>query len=63
MVDYQKMYFRLFDAATKAIEVLQQAQRDMEEIYISVDESGLTLIGGKKDKTQALSQQNTVPEK
>ena len=35
MVDYQKMYSMLFNSITDAIEILQKAQIDAEEIYIS----------------------------
>ncbi len=35
MLDYAEMYYRLFNAITRAIEILQQAQQDAEELYIS----------------------------
>jgi len=35
MPDYAKMYKTLFQAQTQAIEILQKAQQDTEEIYIS----------------------------
>ena len=38
MPDYQKMYLGLFNAVTDAIELLQKAQQDVEEIYISEGE-------------------------
>ena len=38
MPDYQKMYLSLFNAVTDAIELLQKAQQDAEEIYISEGE-------------------------
>ena len=54
MIDYKAMYFRLFNAITYAIEklhmeqneipvlnaiqILQKAQQDTEEIYISSEE-------------------------
>ena len=34
MVNYKKLYFRLFNAITDAIEILQKAQIDAEEAYI-----------------------------
>lgn len=34
MADYQKMYVRLFNRVTDAIEELQQAQRDTEQLYL-----------------------------
>ena len=38
MPDYQRMYLGLFNAITDAIELLQKAQQDAEEIYISEGE-------------------------
>ncbi len=34
MVNYKKLYFRLFNAITDAIEILQKAQIDAEDSYI-----------------------------
>jgi len=34
MPDYAKMYQTLFQAQTQAIDILQKAQRETEEIYI-----------------------------
>lgn len=45
MPDYQKMYLGLFNAVTDAIELLQKAQQDAEEIYISEGEEAKE-IGG-----------------
>ena len=39
MINYKKLYFRLFNAITDAIEILQQAQIDTEEAYIEEGES------------------------
>lgn len=38
MPDYQKMYLDLFNSVTDAIELLQKAQQDAEESYISQGE-------------------------
>ena len=35
LVDYQKLYTLLFNSVTDAIEILQKAQIETEEIYIS----------------------------
>lgn len=35
MPDYEKMYFRMFRAAQRAIDILIEAQRECEELYIS----------------------------
>ena len=34
MPDYQKMYTTLFNAVTDSIRLLQDAQREVEELYI-----------------------------
>ncbi len=36
MPDYAKMYRRLFNSQTDAITILQQAQRETEEMYVGV---------------------------
>lgn len=41
MPDYQKMYVRLFNKVTDAIVELQQAQRDMEQLYMESADAGL----------------------
>ena len=38
MPDYKTMYAKLFNAITDAVEILQQAQRDTEEMYIESGE-------------------------
>lgn len=42
MTDYKRMYYTLFQAYTKAIEILQQAQQEAEEIYINAEQSNST---------------------
>ena len=42
MPDYKKMYTALFNAMTDAIEKLQKAQIETEEIYISGDETAIS---------------------
>ena len=37
MADYEKMYKELFNAITDAIRLLQQAQQEVEEMYISAE--------------------------
>ncbi len=44
MADYEKMYYELFGAVTKAIEILQQAQVDTEEMYISAKEPPIAIL-------------------
>lgn len=38
MPDYKTMYLKLFNAITDAVEILQDAQRKTEEIYITSSE-------------------------
>lgn len=38
MSNYRAMYYKLFNAMTDAIQILQQAQQAAEEIYISSEE-------------------------
>lgn len=38
MPDYKTMYYKLFNAVTDAVEILQQAQLEAEEIYINSSE-------------------------
>lgn len=35
MIDYKEMYLKLFRALTVSIDILKDAQRECEEIYIS----------------------------
>lgn len=45
MADYREMYLHLMRETDKAIELLIQAQRDCEEMYISAPEPELTALG------------------
>lgn len=38
MPDYEAMYLKLFNAMSDAISILQQAQQEVEEIYVSAEE-------------------------
>ena len=38
MADYKKMYVVMVDAAEKAMELLIEAQRQCEELYIETEE-------------------------
>ena len=38
MTDYKTMYYKLFNAITDAVDILQQAQTDVEEIYIKTSD-------------------------
>ena len=44
MPDYAEMYKKLFRSQTKAIQILQQAQQETEELYISDEGPGLIVF-------------------
>jgi hypothetical protein len=50
MPDYEAMYQRLFQAQTKAIEILQEAQQDTEEMYISAPAPDIRLLPAKEQE-------------
>lgn len=37
MEDYKAMYFKLFNETQKAIELLQKAHQDCEELFLSAE--------------------------
>jgi len=57
MPDYSKMYQRLFRAQTQAIDLLQKAQQDTEEMYISAPEDNMTILQPKKPEDGKLEQE------
>jgi len=48
MSDYAKMYKTLFQSQTRTIEILQEAQKETEEMYISAPEPELRILEPKK---------------
>lgn len=48
MPDYAKMYKRLFQSQTQAIKLLQKAQQDTEEMYISAPEPDIRILEPKR---------------
>ena len=42
--DYSKMYDKLFNAITDAIEIMQKAQQETEEMFISAKEPEISFI-------------------
>jgi len=48
MPDYAAMYKRLFNSQTTAIQILQEAQQDTEEMYIEAPEPSITALERKK---------------
>ncbi len=45
MADYKEMYLHLMRNTEKAIQILIEAQRDCEEMYLSAPETILTVLG------------------
>jgi len=48
MPDYAKMYKTLFQSQPRAIEILQKAQQDTEEMYITAPEPELRILEPKE---------------
>jgi hypothetical protein len=48
LADYAAMYKRLFNSATDAIAILQQAQQDTEEMYVASPEPDIIVLESKK---------------
>lgn len=44
MADYKTMYLTLFNAVTDAVKLLQKAQIEVEEMFISQEEPKITLL-------------------
>lgn len=47
--DYAKMYYRLFYAMTESTDILQKAQQEAEEIYLSAEDPVVYLRDTKID--------------
>lgn len=53
VVDYKQMYRRMFQETTRAIQILIEVQRECEEVYISAEDTELTVFpGGQKKQTE-----------
>ncbi len=54
MADYKKMYLTALDAMERAMELLAEAERACEKIYIQTDtaESGAQLLPFPEDKRE-----------
>lgn len=55
MDDYKEMYFTLFNATTKAINDLQRAQQEAENLYISGGLHKQTAKDDTEDSTEKKS--------
>lgn len=63
MPDYKEMYLTMFRASEKAINILIEAQRQCEELYISAKEPELSIFPGKpsdSDSTASISEKSPV---
>ena len=52
MADYKAMYHKLFRAQTKAIRILQDAQRETEDMFIEAKDANIQVLPppDKKDE-------------
>ena len=50
MPDYKKMYLTLFNATEEAINILEAAQLECEELYISDEGPEITLLPTENKK-------------
>jgi hypothetical protein len=53
MPNYEAMYKTLFQAQTKAIEILQESQQDTEEMYITAPAPDIRLLPAKEQEETA----------
>ena len=44
MPDYKAMYIKLFQSQTKAIQLLQSAQQETEEMYIASEPTDIEIL-------------------
>ncbi len=56
MPDYQKMYAIMLAASEKAINILIEAQRECEELYISSPEPEIVLLPKQNDEAPEKSE-------
>lgn len=52
MPDYKSMYFKLFNGITDAINLLQKAQRECEEVYIKSNDTPVTMLPKEPSEKQ-----------
>ncbi len=53
MPDYKEMYLTLFRATEKARRILEDAQLECEELYLSAPETKITLLESSKGSDTA----------
>lgn len=55
MPDYSELYKEIFQAVTKAVDILQEAQIRTEEIYISSEPTAITVLHGNNSQYEKKS--------
>jgi hypothetical protein len=50
MSDYKKMYYTIFKSTTKAINILYDAQKKTEEMYLAENSPDIRLFDNNKHK-------------
>ena len=48
MIDYEEMYYKMVRASEQAINMLIQAQRECEELYLNARETPVVMLPGRK---------------
>ena len=51
MPDYKEMYAKLFRSQTKAINILQEAQKETEDMYIEAEPPSIVLLPTEQAET------------
>lgn len=52
MLDYREIYLIMARETERAINILIEAQKRCEELYINAEDPKITLIGGGSDKVK-----------
>ena len=60
MSKYKKMYISLFQSITRAIAILQEAQKQTEEMYLSAEQPAIRVPDMSKPDTSALLKKNST---
>ena len=63
MPDYQEMYLKLFRATEKAINTLIEAQRECEEMYLSAEDTEITMLPAANEDTAQSALKSPYPSR
>lgn len=58
MLDYKEMYATLFNSMTHAIAIMQEAQKQTEEMYIASNPPDLKLLNFVTPEDEALKEES-----